>query len=209
MFPAIKNWIWPKKQTPEEYLRECVKKIAKGKREIQKAMNELDEENAELLQSAKDAVKMGMDQSHILQMAQQIVMKRNIGKKLQMVVWKLDQAKTNIVLLKATALMQKTMVDLTIVMRSMTRGLDARGMDKILNEFEKQTNIMEAKQESIDSTLDQTMSPYDDETASKELMAQICHEIGLKIDLPENKPPHSSNSLDPDIVERIRKLNEP
>jgi charged multivesicular body protein 2A len=205
MIPWLFNW-GSKKKTAEEHLRDCQITIAMGKREIERTIEDLKYDIDGLMEKARETAEAGKRQE-VVQIAKQIVKKRRITDKMQNIIWKLDDAATTIAIVKSTETMQRTMVDITRVMQRMTRGINVRGMDKILNEFEKQLTIMDAKQESIDKTLDDSMSAFSDEPEEKELLQQIFDEIGISVDLPETKSTlNNNNSLDEDLQERLRKL---
>lgn len=66
-------------------------------------------------------------------------------------------------------------------MQNMNRQLNLPQIQKILHEFEKQSEIMDMKEEMINDAIDDAMEGEDDEEETDAVVTQVLDELGLKL----------------------------
>ena len=110
--------------------------------------------------------------------------------------------------------MSEAMRGATKAMMAMNSAVKMPQMQKIMMEFEKQSDIMEQKQEMMEDTMDSVMDEGDEEEQSEEIVEQIMSE--LNIDLKAvgmgrggALPAASAPAADDDLAARLEKLKNP
>lgn len=77
--------------------------------------------------------------------------------------------------------MAQAMSGVTKAMQSMNRQLNLPQIQKILHEFEKQSEIMDMKEEMINEHIDDAMEDEGDEEESDAVVSQVLDELGLQL----------------------------
>lgn len=72
------------------------------------------------------------------------------------------------------------MSGVTKAMANMNRQLNLPQIQKILHEFEKQSEIMDMKEEMINEHIDDAMEDEGDEEESDAVVSQVLDELGLQ-----------------------------
>ncbi|XP_037800996.1 charged multivesicular body protein 2a isoform X1 [Penaeus vannamei] len=216
------DWLFGRKMTPEEMLR-------KNQRALNKAMRDLDRERAKMEQQEKKIIadikkyaKMGqMDAVKV--MAKDLVRTRRYTKKFIMMKAQIQAVSLKITSLKSQNAMAGAMKGVTKAMMSMNKQLKLPQIQQIMQEFEKQTEIMDMKEEMMNDVIDDAMGDEDDEEETDAVVSQVLDELGLQMteglsDLPSaagtigNPTPANKQSVavadaaDDDIQARLDNL---
>ncbi|KAF6208723.1 hypothetical protein GE061_014462 [Apolygus lucorum] len=186
------EWLFGKKITPEEMLR-------KNQRALNKAMRDLDREKARMEQQEKkiiaDIKKMAkegqMDSVKI--MAKDLVRTRKYAKKFMLMKANIQAVSLKIQTLKSQNAMAQAMKGVTRAMTNMNRQLNLPQINRILQEFEKQSEIMDMKEEIMNDAIDDAME--DDEEESDTVITQVLDELGLQLNDQLAGLPQATNSL--------------
>lgn len=80
-------------------------------------------------------------------------------------------------------------------MQNMNRQLNMPQIQKILQEFEKQSEIMDMKEEMINEHIDDAMEDEGDEEETDAVVAQVLDELGLQLNDQLSGLPQASGSL--------------
>ena len=64
----------------------------------------------------------------------------------------------------------------------MNRQMNLPAMQKIMTEFEKESEIMDMKEDIMNDVIDDTMGEEDEEEESDEIVNQVLDEIGISLD---------------------------
>jgi len=172
------EWLFGKKKTPQEMPRQ-------NQRALQKAMRELDRERAAMERQEKKIVadikklaKQGqMDAVKI--MAKDIVRTRNYCKKFMLMKANIQAVSLKIQTLKSQDAMAQAMKGVTKAMGRMNNQMKLPQIQKIMMEFEKQSEIMDMKEEMMNDAMDEAMEEEGDEEESEALVSQVLDELGL------------------------------
>jgi len=166
--------------TPEEQLK-------KNQRALNKAMRELDRERAKMEQQEKkiiaDIKKMAkqgqMDAVKI--MAKDLVRTRRYVKKFMLMRANIQAVSLKIQTLKSQNSMAQAMKGVTKAMMSMNKQMKLPEIQKIMQEFEKQSEIMDMKEEMMSDVIDDALEGEDDEEESDAIVTQVLDELGLQL----------------------------
>jgi charged multivesicular body protein 2A len=91
--------------------------------------------------------------------------------------------------------MAQAMKGVSRAMANMNRQLNLPQIQQILHEFEKQSEIMDMKEEMINDAIDDAMEDEGDEEESDAVVAQVLDELGLQLTDQLSGLPQASGSL--------------
>ena len=176
------EWLFGRKMTPEEQLK-------KNQRALNKAMRELDRERAKMEQQEKkiiaDIKKMAkageMDAVKI--MAKDLVRTRRYVKKFMLMRANIQAVSLKIQTLKSQNSMAQAMKGVTKAMMSMNKQMKLPEIQKIMQEFEKQSEIMDMKEEMMSDVIDDALGDEDDEEEGDAIVTQVNFYFFVTIDI--------------------------
>ncbi|KAF4525077.1 hypothetical protein B566_EDAN001991 [Ephemera danica] len=197
MVPEYKmplEWLFGRRMTPEEMLR-------KNQRALNKAMRDLDREKARMEQQEKkiimDIKKMAkegqMDAVKI--MAKDLVRTRRYVKKFMLMKANIQAVALKVQTLRSQNAMADAMRGVTKAMQSMNKQMNLPQIQKILQEFEKQSEIMDMKEEMMNDAIDDAMEDEGDEEESDAVVSQVLDELGLQLTDQLSGLPEASGSI--------------
>jgi len=180
--------------TPEEMLR-------KNQRALNKAMRDLDRERAKMEGQEKkiisDIKKMAKDgqMDAVKIMAKDLVRTRRYVKKFILMKANIQAVSLKIQTLRSQNAMAQAMKGVTKAMQNMNKQLKLPQIQKIMMEFEKQSEIMDMKEEMMNEAIDDAMGDEDDEEESDAIVSQVLDELGLQLSDQLTDLPSASGSL--------------
>lgn len=183
------EWLFGRKKSPEEMLRQ-------NQRALNKAMRDLDRERAKMEQQEKkiimDIKKMAKDNQMdaVKIMARDLARTRRQVKKFILMRANIQAVSLKIQTLRSQNAMAQAMRGVTRAMQNMNRQLNLPQIQKIMQEFEKQSEIMDMKEEMMNDAIDDAMGDDEDEEESDAIVNEVLDELGLQLsekltDLPE------------------------
>lgn len=188
------EWLFGKRITPEEMLR-------KNQRALNKAMRDLDREKARMEQQEKkiiaDIKKMAKEgqMESVKIMAKDLVRTRRYVKKFMLMKANIQAVSLKIQTLRSQNAMAQAMKGVSKAMMSMNRQLNLPQIQKILQEFEKQSEIMDMKEEIMNDAIDDAMEDEGDEEESDAVVSQVLDELGLQLTDQLSGLPEATGSL--------------
>merc|ERR1712038_823062 len=142
-------------------------------------------------QGQMDAVKV---------MAKDLVRTRRYVKKFMLMRANIQAVSLKIQTLKPQNAMAQAMKGVTKAMQTMNKQMKLPEIQKIMMEFEKQTEIMDMKEEMMSDAIDDAMGDEDDEEESDAIVTQVLDELGLQLtDELTAVPAPASGSLAPAV----------
>merc|ERR1712152_70028 len=167
------------------------------------AMRELDRERTKMEQQEKkiiaDIKKMAragqMDAVKI--MAKDLVRTRRYVKKFMLMRANIQAVSLKIQTLKSQAAMANAMKGVTKAMGSMNKQMKLPEIQKIMMEFEKQSEIMDMGGEMMEDAIDDVMGDEEDEEESDAIVSQVLDELGLQMNDKLSDVPMATGSLAP------------
>merc|ERR1712165_466831 len=127
-------------------------------------------------------------------MAKDLVRTRRYVKKFMLMRANIQAVSLKIQTLKSQAAMANAMKGVTKAMGNMNKPMKLPEIQKIMMEFEKQSEIMDMKGEMMEDAIDDVMG---DEDESDAIVAQVLDELGLQLNDKLGDVPVASGSLAP------------
>mmetsp|Transcript_12125 Transcript_12125/g.23910 ORF Transcript_12125/g.23910 Transcript_12125/m.23910 type:complete len:212 (+) Transcript_12125:145-780(+) len=181
-----------KKKTPDELMREYTRSIQKSTREIERERTKLQTQEKKIIADIKKAAKDGQ-MGPVKIMAKDLVRTRGQITKFYGMKCQMQAVGLRLQTIKSTQGMTDAMKGAARAMKSMNAQVDAKSMARILQDFEKESALMDDKQEMMDDAIDDTFEAEDEEGAINDVIGQVLAEIGIdmgaQMDLaPGGKP---------------------
>lgn len=156
------SFLFGKKQTPEEMLRANQRALNKAMRDLDRERMHLEQQEKKVIADIKKMAKMGqMDAVKV--MAKDLVRTRNAAKKFMLMKANIQAVSLKITTLKSNHAMAQAMKGVTKAMATMNKKMNLPEIQKIMMEFEKQTEMMDMKEEMMDDAIDSALGDDDDE----------------------------------------------
>merc|ERR1712002_779803 len=114
-------------------------------------------------------------------MAKDLVRTRRYVKKFIMMKANIQAVSLKIQTLKANDSMAQAMKGVTKAMGRMNKQMNLPQIQKIMMEFEKQSEIMDMKEEMMSDAIDDALGDEDDEEESDAIVQQVLDELGLQM----------------------------
>jgi len=204
------HWLFGRQLTPQQMLRKYKQILNRAVRNVDRERVGMERQEKKLISDIKKTAKEGqMDAVKI--MAKDLVQTRRNIKKFMLMKANLQGVQNKIVTLGSQNAISEAMRGITLALRQMNQQLQLPRIQRILQEFEKQSMVMDMKEEMMSETIDDAMDGEDDEEEKDAIVAQIFDELGLQLtdqlsELPEAKgnpvkaiskvPVATENSLD-------------
>ncbi|XP_052087436.1 charged multivesicular body protein 2a-like [Mytilus californianus] len=174
------EWLFGKKKTPEEMLRQNQRALTKAMRDLDREKAKMEQQEKKVIADIKKMAKQGqMDAVKI--MAKDLVRTRRYVKKFILMRANIQAVSLKIQTLKSNNAMANAMKGVTRAMQTMNKQLKLPQIQKIMMEFEKQSEIMEMKEEMMNDAIDDAMGDEDDEDESDAIVSQVLDELGLQL----------------------------
>ncbi|XP_022168457.1 charged multivesicular body protein 2a [Myzus persicae] len=188
------EWLFGRRMSPDEMLR-------KNQRALNKAMRDLDREKMRMEQQEKkiivDIKKMAKDgqMESVKIMARDLVRTRRYQKKFMVMKANIQAVSLKIQTLKSQNAMGQAMKGVTKAMQNMNRQLNLPQIQRILQEFEKQSEVMDMKEEVMNDAMDDAMEDEGDEEETDQIVTQVLDELGLQLTDQLSGLPSASGSI--------------
>jgi len=150
-------------------------------------------------------------------MAKDLIRTRNAVTKFHEMKAQLQSVSTHMQLMTSSASMADAMKGATRAMYRMNRQINLPQMQRIMMQFEKESGMMDMKQEEMDDAINGTMKQDGDDEAEEELINQVLDEIGINVasmldsvPIPVSAPvqpqPQEELPVDDEIMARLNNL---
>lgn len=188
------EWLFGKRLTPEEMLRKNQRALNKAMRDLDREKQKMEQQEKKIIIDIKKMAKEGqMDAVKI--MARDLVRQRRYVKKFMLMKANIQAVSLKIQTLRSQNAMAQAMKGVTKAMASMNRQLNLPQIQRILQEFEKQSEIMDMKEEIMNDAIDDAMEGDDDEEESDAVVSQVLDELGLQLTDTLSGLPQTAGSL--------------
>ncbi|CAG5090346.1 Oidioi.mRNA.OKI2018_I69.PAR.g12566.t1.cds [Oikopleura dioica] len=160
--------------------------LRENQRLLQRAMRDLDRERMNMEKQEKqiiaDIKKMAKknEMATVKIMAKDLVRTRNTCKKFMLMRANIQAVSLKISTIKSQHAMSEAMKGVTKAMGRMNKTMKLPQIQKIMQEFEKQSEIMDMKEEMMNDVMDDAMGGSDDEEETENLVNKVLDELGLE-----------------------------
>lgn len=184
-------WLFGKKKTPAEMLRENKRMLDKSIRELDRERSNLQSQEKKLIAEIKKMAKQNQ-MGAVKVMAKDLVRTRHSITKFYGLKSQLQGVSLRMQTLKSTQAMADAMRGVTKAMGTMNKQLNLPALQNIMREFEKQNEKMESTTEVMGDAIDDAFEAEDEEEESEELVSQVLDELGCSmgadlVDAPAGK----------------------
>jgi len=174
------EWLFGRKMTPDEMLRKNQRALNKAMRELDRERMKMEQQEKKIIADIKKMAKQGqMDAVKI--MAKDLVRTRRYVKKFMLMRANIQAVSLKIQTLKSQNAMAQAMKGVTKAMGNMNKQMKLPEIQKIMMEFEKQSEIMDMKEEMMSDTIDDALGDEEDEEEGEAIVNQVLDELGLQL----------------------------
>ncbi|GMI94913.1 hypothetical protein like AT2G06530 [Hibiscus trionum] len=174
------SFLFGKRKTPAELLRENKRMLDKSIREIERERQALQTQEKKLIAEIKKTAKQGQ-MGAVKVMAKDLIRTRHQIEKFYKLKSQLQGVSLRIQTLKSTQAMGEAMKGVTKAMGQMNRQMNLPSLQKIMQEFEMQNEKMEMVSEVMGDAIDDALEGDEEEEETEELVSQVLDEIGIDI----------------------------
>lgn len=185
------SFIFGKRKTPAELLRENKRMLDKSIREIERERQGLQAQEKKLIVEIKKTAKQGQ-MGAVKVMAKDLIRTRHQITKFYALKSQLQGVSLRIQTLKSTQAMGEAMKGVTKAMGQMNRQMNLPALQKIMQEFERQNERMEMVSEVMGDAIDDALEGDEEEEETEELVNQVLDEIGIDINAELVKAPSTA-----------------
>ncbi|KAF7295236.1 Snf7-domain-containing protein [Mycena indigotica] len=188
--------------TPAERLRQHQRSIAKAQRELDRERTKLEASEKKLVADIKRAAKDGQLNACKI-MAKDLVRTRRYVQKFYQMRTQLQAVGLRIQTLRSNQQMAEAMRGATRAMASMNRGLNLPAIQRIMTEFEKESSMMDMKEEMMSDAVDDVMDDEEDEELEGDkILKQVLDEIGVDLSQQLTEAPTGLGSTTAQLANR-------
>eukprot|EP01130_Rhizamoeba_saxonica_P002435 TRINITY_DN12235_c0_g1_i1.p1 TRINITY_DN12235_c0_g1~~TRINITY_DN12235_c0_g1_i1.p1 ORF type:complete len:226 (-),score=64.63 TRINITY_DN12235_c0_g1_i1:44-721(-) len=174
------EWFFGKRKTPEEIVKENQKLIKRSMREIERERRRMKTSQQQQMNEIRKSVKDGqMNAARI--MAKDLVRTRKHIEDMGRMKTQLQGVLLRIQSVRSQHAMSEAMRGVTRAMVAMNRQINLPSLQHIMMEFEKQSEIMDMKQEAIGDTMEDMMTDEYEERDTEDIIDQIIDDISLNL----------------------------
>eukprot|EP00123_Amoebidium_parasiticum_P000360 comp10869_c0_seq1/m.5477 comp10869_c0_seq1/g.5477 ORF comp10869_c0_seq1/g.5477 comp10869_c0_seq1/m.5477 type:complete len:217 (-) comp10869_c0_seq1:702-1352(-) len=174
------SFLFGSRKTSQEIMRENQRAINKSIREMDRERVKMENQEKKLINDIRREATKG-NQDIVKIMAKDLVRTRKHIKKLTMMKVQLQAVSLKIQELKTTDAMAQAMKGCTKAMARMNKSMNLPAMQKIMMEFEKQSEMMDMKSEMMSDVIDDVIEDAEDEEESEEIVNKVLDELGLSL----------------------------
>lgn len=222
------EFFFGKRKTPDEILRENKRAIDRAIRDIEREKERMVQQEVKLKNDIrKNAKSNQMDSVKI--MAKDLVRTKGQIKKFELMKANLQAISIKTATLKSQNNMAQAMRGVTQGLVRMNRQMNLPQIQRIIHEFQKQTDMVDMKEEMINDVMDDVFEEDTDEQESDQIVNQVLDELGIEMNQtilnmpsaakttltdktantdkqPQAQTVGSSAAADADLEERLNKL---
>lgn len=170
--------------------------LERTQRELERERRKLEQQEKRLVAEVRANAKKGQIGATKVK-AKDLVRTRNHIRKFEHMRTQIQAISLRVQSVKSTDQMARSMKDATGLLAGMNRGLNLPQLQRIAMEFEKQSDLMEQRQEfmdeAVDDVLDDTLEEDED---ADEIVAKVLDEIGVDLNTQLHAVPASNSKTE-------------
>ncbi|KAF8974867.1 ESCRT-III subunit protein did4, partial [Entomortierella lignicola] len=173
------NYLFGRK-SPAEALRAHQRALTKAQRELERERVKLEQQEKKITADIKKTAKAGQ-MNAVKVMAKDLVRTRRHIQKFYQMKTQLQAVSLRIQGLRSNQQMAEAMKGATKAMGAMNRNMNLPQIQRIMMEFEKESEIMDMKEEMMSESIDDAMEEEEDEEEEDAIVNQVLDEIGIDV----------------------------
>lgn len=195
------EWAFGKKLTPQERLRKNQRALEKTQRELTRETTKLQQQEKKLMLDIKKSAKQGQIASAKIQ-AKDLIRTKNYIVKFNQMKAQLQAISLRIQSVRSNQQMAMSMRDATRLLLGMNRLMNLPQLSRIAQEFAKENDMMDQKQEFMDDAIDDAMEMDDEglgeDEQADEILTKVLDEIGVDLNTSLKDTPNQINVENPE-----------
>ncbi|ODV81586.1 class E vacuolar-protein sorting and endocytosis factor [Suhomyces tanzawaensis NRRL Y-17324] len=199
------EWAFGKKLTPQERLRKNQRSLEKTQRELTRETTKLQQQEKKLIGEIKKSAKAGQLASAKIQ-AKDLIRTRNYVVKFNSMKAQLQAISLRIQSIRSNQQMVSSMRDATRLLNGMNRSMNLPQLSRIAQEFARENDLMDQKQEFMDESIDDIMEDDDElgeDEQIDEILGKVMDEIGVDLNTTLKDTPNTINVPTEERNERV------
>lgn len=200
------EWAFGKKLTPQERLRKNQRALEKTQRELTRETTKLQNQEKKLVADIKKSAKLGQIASAKLQ-AKDLIRTKNYIVKFNSMKAQLQAILLRIQSVRSNQQMATSMGDATRLLSGMNKSMNLPQLSRIAQEFAKENDMMDQKQEFMDDAIDDAMAEDDElgeDEQADEILSKVLDEIGVDLNTSLQDTPSQINVQSQERVDNGR-----
>ncbi|GAA5981240.1 hypothetical protein JCM5350_006072 [Sporobolomyces pararoseus] len=194
--------LFGRSKTPAERLRQHQRSLQKAQRELDRERSKLEQQEKKLVLDIKNGARKGEIGSCKV-MAKDLVRTRRYISKFYTMKTQLQAVSLRLQSLRSNQQMAEAMKGATKAMGLMSRQMNLPQITKILQDFERESEMMDMKEEMMGDAIDDTMEDQEEgegeEEEGNKILEEVLAEIGVSVgqqlgEAPTDTPMKSSIS---------------
>ncbi|TPX59544.1 hypothetical protein PhCBS80983_g02416 [Powellomyces hirtus] len=173
--------IFGARKTPAELLRQHQRALTRAQRDLDRERGKLEQQEKKLIMDIKKAAKANQMNACKI-MAKDLVRTRRYIQKFYQMRTQLQAVGLRIQTLRSNQQMAEAIRGVTKAMRSMNNQINLPAIQKIMMDFERESETMDMKEEMMNDAIDDVMEDENDEEESDQIVNQVLDEIGISLD---------------------------
>ncbi|KAJ2226843.1 ESCRT-III subunit protein did4 [Coemansia sp. RSA 1722] len=175
------DFLFGKRKTPQEILRQNLRALNKAQRELDRERTKMEAQEKKLIADIKKSAKAGQINACKV-MAKDLVRTRKYIQKFYKMKTSLQGVSLRIQTMSSNQQMATAMRGATSAMKSMNGTMNLPGIQKVLADFERESDMMDMKEDLMNDVIDDAMDDEEDEEEeSEQIVQQVLDEIGLQL----------------------------
>ncbi|KNE63433.1 hypothetical protein AMAG_08562 [Allomyces macrogynus ATCC 38327] len=175
------DFLFGQRKTPAEMLRQHQRALNRAVRDLDREKAKLEQQEKKLIMDIKKSARAGQ-MGACKVMAKDLVRTRKYVQKFYQMRTQLQAVGLRIQTMRSNQAMTDAMKGVTKAMRSMNKQINLPQITKIMMEFEKESEMMDMKEEMMNDAIDDVMEDADDEDEEEEIVRKVLDEIGIDLD---------------------------
>merc|ERR1712212_711740 len=174
------EFLFGKKKTPAQMLHENQRLLTRAMRDLDRERAQMEKQEKKIIADIKQMAKKN-EMATVKIMAKDLVRTRNTCKKFMVMRANIQAVSLKISTIKSQHAMAEAMKGVTKAMQRMNKNMKLPQIQKIMQEFEKQSEVMNMKEEIMNDVMDDAMGDEDDEEESEAVVNKVLDELGLEM----------------------------
>ncbi|KAI8056030.1 SNF7 family protein [Syncephalis plumigaleata] len=175
------NFLFGSRKSPAEQLRVHQRALNKAQRELDRERGRLEAQERRLMADIRNSAKAGQ-MSACKVMAKDLVRTRKYIQKFYQMRTQLQGVGLRIQAMRSNQQMAEAMKGASRVMKSMNHGMNLPALQRIMQEFEMESEAMDMKEEMMSDAVDDVMMDEEDEDEEELIVHQVLDEMGIQLD---------------------------
>lgn len=187
------EYLFGRKKTPDEILKENKRAIDRAIRELEREKGRMEQQEVKLVNEIRRNAKSNqMDSVKI--MAKDLVRTKSQIKKFNIMKANLQAISLKTATLKSQNSMASAMRGVTQGLVRMNKQMNLPQIQRVIQEFQKQTDMVDMKEEMINDVMDDVFEEDTDEQESEQVVNQVLDELGIEMNQTLDTLPTSAKA---------------